>query len=58
MEYTLRYDSPVGPLILVSDGEALTGLRFAEPGSGAEPAASGMEKRLPVFSEAVCWLNA
>ena len=58
MEYTLRYDSPVGPLILVSDGEALTGLRFAEPGSGAEPAASGMEKRLPVFSEAVCWLDA
>ena len=58
MKYTLRYDSPVGPLTLVSDGEAITELRFAEPDSAEEQAVPDMEKRLPVFSEAVCWLNA
>ena len=28
--YTAAYNSPVGPIVIESDGEALTGLRFGE----------------------------
>ena len=31
MEYTFQYDSPIGPITLTFDSEALTGLRFGEP---------------------------
>ena len=48
MFYT-QYRSPVGLLTLVSDGTALTGLRF---GPCSEPAA-----RLPLFEDAVAWLD-
>ena len=30
MEYTFLYDSPIGPITLTFDGEALTGLRFGK----------------------------
>ena len=54
MEYIKLYDSPVGKLTLVSDGESLTELRFekAETKTGLET-----KKRLPVFTEAVRWLD-
>ena len=54
MEYIKYYDSPVGKLTLVSDGESLTELRFekAETQTVLET-----EKRLPVFTEAVRWLD-
>ncbi len=53
MRQSFCYDSPVGRLILVSDGDALTELRF-----GAEEGRFDCtEKRLPVIEEAVCWLD-
>ena len=44
-----QYDSPVGPLTLVSNGAALTGLRF---GSASEPMAD-----MGLFRQAFRWLD-
>ena len=44
-----RYDSPVGPLALTSDGTALTSLHFR---SASEP-----ETDLPLFRDAFAWLD-
>ena len=46
--YTATYNSPVGPIIIESDGEALTGLRFGEEKTPAT---------LPVFDEVIQWLD-
>lgn len=48
MFYT-QYDSPVGPLTLVSDGAALTGLRFGPSPEG--------RTSLPLFEDACAWLD-
>ena len=49
MDYITRYDSPIGPLYLRSDGASLTGL---------SPAPSGtVRDDLPVFQEARDWLD-
>ena len=55
MTYTTFYSSPLGKMILVSDGAALTELDFAEP----VPAASAVrtQKDLPVFEEVSRWLD-
>ena len=58
MDYTQHYDSPLGGITLASDGKALTGLWF----DGQEHFAETLdreheEKALPVFSEAVRWLD-
>ena len=55
MTYTTYYSSPLGKIILVSDGAALTELDFAED----IPAASGehVQKDLPVFEEVSRWLD-
>ena len=56
MDWTRYYDSPLGLLVLESDGEALTGVRFVdrEPSSGASGA---WGRALPVFDAAVRWLD-
>lgn len=46
--YTATYNSPVGTIVIESDGEALIGLRFGEEKT---PAA------LPVFDEVIRWLD-
>ena len=55
MTYTTYYSSPLGKIILVSDGAALTELDFAE----GVPAASAVrtQKDLPVFEEVSRWLD-
>lgn len=55
MTYTTYYSSPLGKMILVSDGAALTELDFAE----GVPAASveHTQKDLPVFEEVSRWLD-
>ena len=58
MDCIRRYTSPLGGITLLSDGEALTGLWF--DGQKHFPAALGherTEKPLPVFEEAVKWLD-
>ena len=49
--YTALYQSPLGSIVLASDGEYVTALRFED---GAAPADSA---DLPVFKEAVRWLD-
>ena len=53
MHYYTRYHSPVGPLVLISDGEALTGLTFAEPDSRWE-----YLDNLSIFDSVRRWLGA
>lgn len=48
--YTAAYNSPLGPIAIESDGEALTGLRFGE---GKTQAACS----LPIFDEVNRWLD-
>ena len=59
MDYTYRYDSPLGGILLASDGEALTGLWF----EGQRYFAAGLkenteERFLPVFEQTTEWLDA
>ena len=59
MEYTHRCDSPLGGITLVSDGEALTGLRFdGQKHVPALPQGGREEKELPVFAQTERWLDA
>ena len=48
--YTAAYNSPVGTIVIESDGETLTGLRFGE---GKTPTTSS----LPIFDEVKRWLD-
>ena len=58
MEYTYSYDSPLGEIILTSDGAALTGLRFDRELPPAERINSQKtDFTIPIFAEAVRWLD-
>ena len=48
--YTAAYNSPLGSIVIESDGETLTGLRFGE---GKTPTTSS----LPIFDEVTRWLD-
>ena len=48
MVFEAQYDSPLGPLTLVSDGEALTGLRFGEAVHSAS---------IPLWKDVYAWLD-
>ena len=58
MEYVNHSISPLGEIILASDGETLTGLWFAgQKYEGSTLAAEHREKDLPVFDETRRWLD-
>ncbi len=48
--YTATYNSPLGPIVIESDGETLTGLRFRKEKT---PTTSS----LPIFDEVRRWLD-
>ena len=50
--YAGCYDSPLGSLLMTSDGEALTGLSF-----GDKPLAEQETQALPVFVDTCRWLD-
>ncbi len=59
MDYTHRYASPLGGMILASDGKALTGLWFeGQKHFGSTLEEPHAEKPLPVFQLADQWLDA
>ena len=58
MQYTHSYESPLGRMLLASDGAALTGLWFV----GQKYYATALdkqheEKALPVFEQTENWLD-
>lgn len=57
--YTAAYNSPVGPIVIESDGEALTGLRFGDSGIGKalHLMPTHATSSLPIFDEAIRWLD-
>ena len=63
--YTAAYNSPLGPIVIESDGEALTGLRFGEEqpdmrfvNSGNRTIPHSMPTQtIAVFDEAIRWLD-
>lgn len=66
--YTATYNSPVGPIVIESDGEALTGLLFGKGKLALRFGDSGIWKALhlmpthatsflPIFDEAIRWLD-
>ena len=59
MQYTARYESPLGVLLLASNGAALTGLWFeGQKHSGAATASPEQAVgALPVFAAARRWLD-
>ena len=58
MDYLSHYSSPLGPITLSSDGEALTGLWFdGQKYFGATLSSERTELDLPVFQAAVRWLD-
>ncbi len=57
-EYLHVSQTPLGEVLLTSDGEALTGLRFENRGhSGEAFAGRCKEKALPVFDQTERWLE-
>ena len=58
MNYYRTITSPLGDILLASDGSALTGLWFADSVTCPENADSGMqETELPVFEQTEEWLR-
>ena len=55
--YKKIYKSPIGDLILTSDGEALTGLYFASSKAGRLLAKNVEDGGDAVFSEVLSWLD-
>ena len=57
-DFSYYYDSPLGKMIMTSDGAALTGLWFAEKSRDADKNAAALTERdLPVFRATARWLD-
>ena len=61
MSYTATYSSPLGMIVLESDGEVLTGLRFMESSETQKQAIETLPadttNTLPIFAEVRQWLD-
>ena len=61
MSYTATYSSPLGMIVLESDGEVLTGLRFMECSETQKQAIETLPadttNTLPIFAEVRQWLD-
>ena len=68
MVFFTAYNSPLGPIVIESDGEALTGLRFGEGelalqsedsgiGTAPYPMPTQATSSLPIFDEVTRWLD-
>jgi methylated-DNA-[protein]-cysteine S-methyltransferase len=57
--FTTTYTSPLGSIVIESDGEALTGLRFGDSGIGKalHLMPTHATSSLPIFDEAIRWLD-
>ncbi len=59
MEYIYRYESPLGPIHMASDGEAIIGLWLEGQKYFAQTLGPDVqEEDLPIFRQTAAWLNA
>ena len=56
--YTVTISSPIGPIVLASNGEALTGIYMERPPAELADVALGGEARAPVLRSATAQLRA
>lgn len=57
MIYKKIYQSPLGEIIINSDGENLTAVCFKDSMDYGKYIIDGEEKELPIFDETIKWLN-
>ena len=59
MTYTATYSSPLGPIVIESDGQAITSLRFSNAKASAAPKEVPKETvtTIPIISETIQWLD-
>ena len=57
--YTATYTSPLGPIAIESDGQAITSLRFSNAKTSAAPKEASKETAtaLPIIAETLQWLD-
>ncbi len=61
--YTATYSSPLGPIVIESDGQAITSLRFSNEQVHADSTDQGEEilkeaaTALPIIAETIQWLD-
>ena len=62
MTYTATYISPLGPIVIESDGQAITSLRFSNEQASAVSAAEEKASKeaataIPIIAETIQWLD-
>ena len=59
MSYTATYFSPIGPIVIESDGQAITSLRFSNEQASAAPKEAPNEATttIPIIAETIQWLD-
>ncbi len=59
MTYTATYISPLGSIVIESDGQAITSLRFSNEQASAAPKEASKETvtTIPIIAEAIRWLD-
>ena len=57
--FTTIYTSPIGPIVIESDGQAITSLRFSKEQASAAPKEASKETAttIPIIAEAIRWLD-
>lgn len=59
MTYTATYTSPLGPIVIESDGQAITSLRFSSEKASTAPKEAPKETTTttPIIAETIQWLD-
>ena len=61
MTYTATYSSPIGPIVIESDGQAITSLRFTEEKASTASSVPTAPKEAvptpPIIAETIQWLD-
>lgn len=60
--FTATYSSPIGPIVIESDGQAITSLRFSKEqacftSTAQEKAQNEAATTIPIIAEAIQWLD-
>ena len=57
--FTTIYSSPIGPIVIESDGQAITSLRFSKEQASSAPKKASKETAttIPIIAETIRWLD-